>query len=476
MLPSTPNVLTTDKLLILSQRKSVNKDIVKFNEEIPTASGAWFTVFILALLYCISYLDRQMLSLMVDPIRHDMGISDIQISMLQGLSFAILYALFGLPVGIAVDRYSRRLVIFVGVLIWSIGATGCGLASNFEQLLAARVMVGMGEGALAPAAFSMLGDLFDRRRLTFALAVYTVGATFGVSGSLALGGLLIEATENGLHIPRLEWLHPWQTVFVLTGAPGLLAAFLIFLVPEPVRRSMAAKAGWPELRRFIASNWQFLSCHFVGFSCMIACAYAYSAWTPTFLSRVYGWSPSKAALILAPFEFVVGIGSLLASGKFVDYLQRRGFRDAHMRYYAFASIGLLVSGLVAYRLSTPLGFFSTIWLAALATNMAAVAAGAIQVVTPPNLRGRVSAFYLLVTSLIGITTGPMLTALLTERMFGGGAGIAYGLSLTIAILAPIGFVAFMLGMRPMRDAFNRINLTAVASFIPQPNGIEERQS
>lgn len=427
--------------------------------EVPTAPGAWFAVFILALLYCVSFLDRQILSLLVDPIRHDLGISDIQISLLQGFSFAILYAVFGLPIGIAVDRYSRRLVIFAGVLIWSAGAAACGLAHTFGELLSARVLVGMGEGALAPAAFSILSDLFDRRRLTFALAVYTVGSMVGVSASLGLGGILIAAVQRGLHVPGMAALHPWQTVFLLTGLPGLGLAFLIFLVPEPARRIDSEAGRWAELRAFVARNWRFLAAHFVGFSCMIASGYAYNAWTPTFLSRVYGWPLSRVALIMAPFQLVVGVSSLLISGRLVDHMQRRGYRDAHMRYYAFASVGLFASGFFAYRSATPLGFFITISIASLAMNMAAVAAGAIQVVTPPALRGRISSFYLFVTSLVGISAGPTLVAYLAENQFSGGKGIGLGLSTSFAILAPIGLIAFVLGMRPMREAYDRIDPT-----------------
>jgi MFS family permease len=415
---------------------------------------AWGAVFVLAALYGLAFVDRQIISLLVAPIRHDLGISDFQVSLLQGFSFALLYSLGGLPLGLAADRLPRRWVIFGGVFVWALAATACGLVQGYGQLLAARVLVGMGEAALAPAAYSILSDMFAPKRLTFALSVYAVGATVGSSMSLVWGAAALRWFADGLTLPILGHLKSWQAAFVATGAPGLAIAFLIFAIPEPSRHraNLANEGSWSDMFRFMRSRGGFFACHILGFACILTLAYAQLSWAPTFVARTYGWPMTKVALVLAGFSFVTGAASLLFSGRVVDALQRKGLTDAHFRFYVFATPLLIVSGVSAFWAPTPWLFFVIIAFAAVTTNMAAVAASAIQIVTPPMFRGRVSALYLMVCSLAAMTLGPSTVALFTDKVFHSDAAIRGSLSATYLIYAPIALLAFALGLKPMRRA------------------------
>jgi len=422
----------------------------------PPARVGWTAVVVLLLLYALAFLDRQVISLMVPELRTEFGVSDFQISLLQGFAFAVLYSVLGLPFGMAVDRLPRRQVICVGVLIWAAAATACGLAETYPQLLAARMFVGAGEAALAPAAYSILSELFPRRRLTFALSVYAIGALLGAEASLAVGALLVRYAADGVTLPLLGELPPWRFAFIMTGAPGLVLAFLIFLIPEPARRSAGAThASWADVARFMRARWKFFACHFVGFSAVMALAYARLGWNPAFLARRFDWPIDRIGITLATFGFVTGVIAFLFSGAFVDRWIRRGVSDAHFRFYLAGCVVLLLAGPLSYLAPTPWLFFPPMGLCSIWLGMAAIAASAIQLVTPPQLRGRVSAVYLLVVGMVGMTAGPALVAGLTDFVVQDPARIHLSLAVTFGILPAIAMGAFWLGLAPMREAVSR---------------------
>ncbi|WP_162986919.1 MFS transporter [Sphingomonas paeninsulae] len=428
-------------------------------EAYPNTRVAWTAVGVLLLLYALAFVDRQIISLMVGSVRADLGVSDFQIGLLQGFAFALLYALFGLPLGLAVDRLNRRRVIFVGVIVWAAAATACGLARTFPELLAARLLVGAGEAALAPAAYSMLSDLFPKKRLTLALSIFTIGAQLGASLSLAIGGFIVEAAKDGVTLPILGAVSAWRFAFLVTGLPGLGLAFLVFLIPEPVRRGAGKFSGtWRELFIFLRTNIRFFACHFLGFSCIMAMAYARLAWLPTYFQRHFGWPVGQIGLVLAVFGFVTGALALPLTGAIVDRWYSRGIADAHFRFYVYGGIVATVCGTACFLMPTPTLFFILAGLATIPLGMAAIAAGAIQIVTPPALRGRMSAIYLLFTGLAALTVGPAIVGVFTDLVFKDDALIHLSLASSNLVLGPIATLAFILGLAPMRRAVAAANL------------------
>ena len=416
------------------------------------ARTAWTAVAVLLSLYALAMLDRQIIALLVKPIRADLGISDFEISLLQGFAFSVLFCILGLPLGYAVDKISRRLVIVVGVLIWAAAATASGLASNFTELFLARLFVGVGEAALAPAAFSILSGLFPRQRLTFALSVYSIGALIGSSIAYGVGATVIEFAQYPWVKSIFGSLQPWQIAFIVTGLPGFVFAFMIYLIPEPPRGSGRGAAAAGQLMAFIKSRWTFLLPHFIGYSCMGILAYANMAWMPTFLARTYHMPITSIGLVMVGYTLIAGSAAMLTSGRVVDWMTRRGYTDAHFRFYIFASMLVTCTGSLSFWAPNPYVFYAIFSWGAVATAMGAVAASAMQIVTPPELRGRMSAIYLLVTGLIGMISGPALVAALTDFVFQDDAKLYAALSTVHLVTAPIGCLAFVIGLKPMRRA------------------------
>lgn len=268
-----------------------------------SAQVAWGSILVLLLISILAYLDRQIISLMVEPIKASLGISDFQIGLLQGVAFGLFYAAFGIPIGYLVDKYSRRNVIYIGVTIWSLAAAACGLANSFWQLLLARFGVGVGEASLSPAAYSMIADLFPPRRLSFALGVFAMGSSIGGAIAYAAGGALIGFLESlgELTIGGIITLEPWQAVFMIAGLPGVFIAMLMFLVPEP-RRLYRKPPGIARFDSgviaFLNSNRRYFICHFIGFGLIALLAYGTAAWAPAMLMRRYDLNVAHTGLLL----------------------------------------------------------------------------------------------------------------------------------------------------------------------------------
>src|ERR1700688_3894453 len=202
----------------------------------PARPYAWAVVAILIATAVLSYTDRQVLSLLVDPVRRDLGISDTQISLFLGTAFAVVYGIAGIPLGFLADRTSRRNLIFTGVLVWSCGTLACGFSQSFSQLFAARIVVGLGEAVLSPAAISLISDYFPPSRRGTAVGCFLSGIAMGSGASILIGGGVLHAIELGaLAATPLAAYAPWRMVLLDIGGPGLLWALAILLIREPVR-------------------------------------------------------------------------------------------------------------------------------------------------------------------------------------------------------------------------------------------------
>lgn len=425
--------------------------------QFPARSIAWMSVGILLVLGILAFLDRQIISLMVDPIKRDLGVSDFQISLLQGFAFGILYSLAGLPLGYAVDRYSRRWVIFFGVFFWALCTSICGLAGTYSVLLMARIGVGLGEAALAPAAYSILSDLFPRHKLALALSVYSIGSLLGSSLAYVIGGLVLAWAQSGGVLFFAPELHPWQIAFLVAGLPGLILAFVIFLMPEPKRQSSGidGQGSWTALRIFIIHRARFLSCHFAASACVMVVAYAKMSWIAVILQRSYALPIAQVGILMGLWSAATGIFGLLFNGSVVDKLYSRNILDAHMRYYAYGMlIVALVGGLSAVAPGGIWGYLLILAPSTILGNFIGVAAAALQIATPAELRGRMSALFIAIISIAGLTIGPSFPAFLTDFVFQDPAMVKYSLALTMAIFAPIAALFFALGMKPMREISN----------------------
>jgi MFS family permease len=256
----------------------------------PSAARAWYAVSVLTFAYIFSYIDRQILSLLVAPIRRDLHITDTQMSLLMGISFALFYTLFGFPVGRLADTSSRRNIITAGVFTWSLFTAACGVVSSYAHLFLMRVGVGVGEAALSPPAYSLLSECFPPNRRALALSVYATGMYLGAGLALMIGGIVVAHTGAGgtIALPLVGYaIFTWQLTFFLVGLPGLLVALLIRTVAEPARRERRAAAAAPlsTVAAFVVKHRATFGCHHLAQSMLSLASYSASAWVPTFLIR-----------------------------------------------------------------------------------------------------------------------------------------------------------------------------------------------
>lgn len=422
----------------------------------PPPWRAWFSVAVLTFLLCLSLLDRQLMSLLVPDIRRDLGLSDFQMGLLQGLLFSLFYATFGILFGWIIDRYSRRWVIFAGVTFWSIATAACGMSHSFLQLMLARFGVGAGEAALNPAGFSIVGDSFPKRRLALAFSVFGAGGYIGSAVSLLFGGYLIAAfPKEGVDVPILGHLSVWRAVFLSAGLPGLLIAFLIWTIAEPARRErIGGKVGSiADTFRFMGGNWRFYAGHFVGFALLSMTGYGYLVWSPVFLMRKFGIPITEVVNILAPIGLVGGICATVGAGAIVDRLYGRGVKDAHLRFFILVGGLLLPLFLVlAFTSSSLPTFMVFMMLVQLSAGFGGVGPAALTLVTPNNFRGQVSATYLLITGLLGSGVGPAIVGAYTTFLFHDDSKVGWAIALNGAIAAPLAALLFALTLKPMRRA------------------------
>jgi MFS family permease len=409
---------------------------------------AWYGVFVLVLAYTLSFIDRTILSLMVDPIRASLGISDVQLSLLHGFAFALFYTALGLPVGRLVDRRRRTGIIAGGIMLWSTATALCGLARSFGSMFTARVGVGVGEATLSPAAYSLLADWFPPDQRTRALSLYTAAMYMGGGLALVAGGALI-AMVPPMRLPVLGPLEPWQLVFLIVAAPGLPVALLVAGLREPARTGAASAEPAPGLAAVRAHARRHLAAYLLligGFSVSALMWNGVQAWLPSVLIRAHGWSASEAGRGFGLVVLVFGTGGIVFGGWLGGRLRARGRLDANLRLGVVSALAALPFAAVA-----PLAPSGTLVLALYApfTFAAALpyggAAAAIQDITPSRMRGQFSALFLLGLNLMGIGLGPTAVAGVAV-LLPGGLGTA--LALTASSAAICSALLLWRGRRP----------------------------
>jgi MFS family permease len=407
----------------------------------PNAAYAWYVVAVLFAATLLSQLDRQLPALLVRPLKQEFGISDTAFSVLQGYGFAIFYTLAGLPLGRFVDRGSRRNLIVVGLLFWSLATALFAFAQSYTYLLLARVGVGIGEAVLAPAAYSLIADYIAPSRRGRALAVYYVSLAIGSGASLLLGGWLLGAIPHeGVQIAGLGQFSSWRAAFLIAAVPGApLALVLLLTLREPARHDATvtfSTGTTPTVGDFV----RYLRAHSGTFRRVLTyptllsiIGYGALAWAPAQFDRRFAIPPAKSGVVIGIVVAAAGgIGTLL-SGFLSDYWTNRAVSAARLRV-AFVGVLLLPAPAVLWPLvGSPVLAYALLFLTVFALSIAQSAAPAlIQAVVPNRMRGQAIACYLLLAGLMGIGLGPTLVALLTDFVFKDHSALRYSLALSAA--------------------------------------------
>ncbi len=422
----------------------------------PQPAVAWYAVAILLTAFLFSSLDRVILGLLVIPIKQDLGLSDAAMGTLLGIAFAAAFTVTGLLAGALADRFSRRAIVAVAVTIWSLATAACGLASNFAQLLVARLAVAAGESALSPAAFSIIADSFPAKKLGRAVGVYMSGAFFGAGISFLVGGAVLGmvAHLSAVEIPLVGSVKVWQLAFFVVGLPGVCVALLAMTIREPVRRGVQRHGpDKAAVFRFLWHRKRLFGCHMLGFGLLAVIIVVVLSWAPTMFVRVHAFRQAEVGLKLGLILLVLSPAGIFTGGWLVDVWQRSGRQDAPFLVGIVAALGSLPFAVsanivgdadLALALYCPFVFFASL----------AVACGptAIQLATPNEFRAQISASYLMALNIMTSTFGATGVGFATDYVFRSEQAIGYSIALVIGVCAPAAALLLWFGRSPFRAA------------------------
>lgn len=424
----------------------------------PERAGGygWYVALLLAAAHLISFVDRYLMSLVMEPLKADMAISDAQLGLLQGTGFVILYTVAAVPLGRLADRVNRRNLIIGGIVVWSVATALCGLATSFGSLFLARVFVGFGEAALVPAAMSLLAAYFPRRQLGRAVSLFTTGASLGKSAALIAGGGVLAAltAAGGLRLGSTV-LAPWQGTFMVMAIPGLILAVLLLTVREPAR--VGGGASHPSLGdawAYVRANRAAFLLHTTAAALVVLVIQSSSAWAPSFFVRVHGLTAPQAGLAIGSVILVAGPLGHLVGGMLTDLFQSRGAGAPAAPVMALGLAATIPATLVfvsAGSFSVALGGYAV--LSFFATMAAPASLAGLQMLMPDRLRGVITSMFLATTTLIGIGIGPAAIGVVSD-LLGGNLAVAAAIVLCVVAVAGAGIAL------ASRVAFARTAATA----------------
>lgn len=398
---------------------------------------------VLALLtaaYTLSFIDRQIVAILLDDIKADIDASDARMGLLIGSSFAIFYTLAGIPIARWADVGSRRTIIALGIATWSVFTALQAAARSFVPLSLARIGVGVGEAALSPPAHSLITDLYPAHRRNTAMAIYATGIYLGILLAYQLGGRLGDAVG-------------WRMTLVWVGLPGVLLAIAIrFAVPEPPRT--VDRSVHPSLRRALATLARIRAFHACAFGAALAsfAGYSVSIFTPAWFQRAHGMTKGEVG---ASVGWIVGVGGMLgafAGGWLADRLARRDPRW-HLRVpAASAALTVIAWWAVMFAPSRAAAIACYVPYAICTAAYLGPVFGTVQRIVAPSMRATAASVVLFVLNLIGLGLGPVVTGKLSDHYAHLGPGAGLGRALTI--VGSLGLVAaalFWLGSRTLDD-------------------------
>ena len=424
----------------------------------PSPRRAWRVTALLTLIFVFSFIDRQILNLLVGPIQQDLGLSDTQISLLQGPGFVATYVLLSVPIGRLVDTRGRLTIIAAGVAIWSVATAACGLARSFAALFVARAGVGIGEATLTPAAWSLLADYFPPQRRSLPFSIFLMGPYLGVGAAMLLGSAIMHAldAQAPVELPLLGALAAWQLTFLIVAAPGVLLTLLVMLTPEPPRQGLlpTAKpqaAPLADVVAWVRRHARIYTALLIGAPCIVLVLYGLQAWAPSYLLRVHGMSLAEAGARYGVIALTAGSLGVLCGPFVARVLERRGYRDAQLRIVVLALL-LTGPGLAGLALaSSPAVALACIALVSFLVPLPlALVATAVQAVTPNRMRGVVVGAYVVTSNVIGLALGPSLVALVTDYVFANPNAVGQSLAIVGTAVAALGIALVARGLAPFR--------------------------
>jgi MFS family permease len=408
------------------------------SQERMSETKAWWVVSLLGVMYVLSFVDRSILALLVAPLKADLKVSDVEIGFLIGPAFGVFYAVLGLPIGRLADHSNRAFLVVCGVLIWGAATIGSAFAIWFWILVLLRIGLAVGEAVLTPAAYSMIGDMFQPNRRAFASSVYSAMGMAGASASYIFGAALIgyvsSLNASGLKLP----LAIWQIVMIAVGVPSVLSGLLFAVtVKEPRRESAGMQTpSIGEVAKYLWQHVRMFGFMFLGAGLMQAIIYGNQAWAAEYLRRTFSLPPQQAGMMLGCAGLIGSFGGTIGVPACARVLGRRGRQDAVI---LTTMGGLLIGSILAFLapLQSNAWGFVVLFAGALffmvgGTNNVLIS---LQHLTPDRMRATIVGLLLMSISLLGLGIGPVLVALISSALDASGMALGEALSALAPIIA-----------------------------------------
>ncbi len=372
------------------------------NKGEKTSGYAIYALALLMFVYILNFLDRTIIYILFPLIKKEMAFSDTQLALLGTTSFVIFYTVLGIPFGRMADKNSRTKLIAIGLVIWSLFSGLTAFTWDFWSIFLCRVMVGVGEATLGPAAISLLSDYFPPAKRATVTSIYSMGIAIGAGLAALLGGYLS--------------VFGWRTAFMLVGFPGIIFAVLVFFLREPERTKIAvadtsySSTDWKKL----ISNKSFVFLC-LGYALLGLATNNLSIWGATFYSRVIGFDLPTIGFYGGLLTLVAGIPATLFGGVFADYFRRKS-RGGRMYYGALlAAISIPFWLLLIFTTSIPLILLANAVLLFAALAWLGAAAADATEISGVNLRGLAIAFYFFSVNIAAYLIGSNLIGFLSDR-------------------------------------------------------------
>lgn len=428
----------------------------------PPARQAWYTVGVLAVITTFALLDQNILGLLIQQIKTDFALTDSEAGLLLGPTQALFYALVAVPLSRYIDRWMRKWIMAVGLIIWSLATAATGLAANFTQLFVARVVVGAGEAFNGPTAYSITADCFPRERLPRAVAALQIGSVAGGGLSLLLGGMMIwlVAKVGAPDLPLVGVLRPWQAVLIGVGLPGLVVSLLLLTVKEPPRRNLSAelhRAGFSQTMRYLWLHFAVFGPLFIGLT-LGSLDVGSRQWGAAFFQRTYGWSPAQYGMVSGVVSIIVMLAGLYLGAKWAEWFQNRGDPAGAYRVILYTRLFALPFAILMPVMPTPELAMAFSAVSFLTLGMAGPMLNAVMLAIAPNqIRGQVMTLYLFIYTVVGVGLAPWITGLTTDYVFTSPDDLRWSLMLLHVVFMPLALWVTWLGLKPYRQEVERLN-------------------
>ena len=422
----------------------------------------WYVAFVLLIGFTFSFIDRQVLNLLVVPIQNDLNITDTQISALQGLAFVLTYVGLCIPIGRLIDKSHRVTVMIIGLLVWSIATIACGFSKNYVSMFIARMGIGAGESTVHPGSISILGDYFDSNKIASPMSIYLLGPYLGAGIAMIFGAQVLDWTsqmDNVIIFPLIGEIAPWQLTFIAVGLPGILIAGLFLTIREPQRKIQESESievpSFSKVIQYIKNNWEVYGAIIIGNSCLIILLYGLQSWVPTMLLRVYEWDLVQSGRVYGSIAMLAGSAGVLSGPFVLRYMSKINVNAPHFK---LAIIGITMATFslvllpfqpnvnIALVFVTMASFFVTLPLAGTSSAMV--------IVSPNRIRGVITGIYVVVTSVFGLVLGPFLVASSTDFIFQDTNAVAKSLALVSVLVSPVGIFFMFKGINSFGEIKN----------------------